>query len=57
MNVAHDRGDPVAPLVGPAEAPEVGDRQRERLVGQEVGHHAPAATNGTSRSHGASAAE
>ena len=34
-----DRGDPVAPLVGPPEPPEVADRQRERLVGQEVGHH------------------
>ena len=34
-----DRRDPVAARVGPAEPPEVGDRQRERLVGQEVGHH------------------
>ena len=41
MNVAPIAADPVAALVGPADPPEVADRQRERLVGQEVGHHRP----------------
>ena len=41
MNVDDDRGDPVAADVGPADPPEVGDRQRERLVGQDVGHDRP----------------
>ncbi len=40
MNVDDDRADPVAPLVGPPEPPEVRDRQGERLVGQEMGHQA-----------------
>ena len=33
-----DRGDPVAALVGPADALEVGHRERVRLVGEEVRH-------------------
>jgi hypothetical protein len=36
-----DRRDPVPAFIGPPETPEVGDRQREGLVGQEVGHDRP----------------
>ena len=57
MNVDADGGDPVAAHVGPAEPPEVGDREGERLVGQEVGHRRARCADGTSRNHGASAAE
>ncbi len=37
-----DRGHPVAAFIRATESPEVADRQRERLVGQDVGHHRPA---------------
>ena len=44
MKVERDRGDPVAALVGPAQPPEVADREGEGLVGQEVGHDRPPRT-------------
>ena len=37
-----DGRDPEAPLVGPPDPAEVRDGQRERLVGEEVGHHGAA---------------
>ena len=41
MNTPSDRADPVARDVDPADPVEVGRRERERLVGEDVGHRRP----------------
>ena len=41
MNTADHAGDPVAGDVDPPEAVEVGRGERERLVGEDVGHRRP----------------
>ena len=52
----HEAGDPVAGQVEAPEPPEVGERQRERLIGQEV-RPSPRLIRGTATNHGAIAAE